>query len=562
MRFLPASDQALLVELDDLPQTMALYRACVAQPLPGVQSLVPAARTLLVQFAPWATTVQQVQQAVQARARTAWQRMESAQLAAANRVVEIPVHYGGEDLQDVAQLLGLSVQEVVRQHTAQPYDAAFAGFAPGFVYLSGGANFQVPRRHSPRTKVPAGAVALGGNFSAVYPSASPGGWQLIGVTPLAMWDLARAEPAYVQPGFQVQFVDADRCTVAVPAGASTPAEPPHANMADCTAAGGQGVHLNTQPTVTCISTGLHTAFQDHGRYGMEGLGISASGALDQGAMRRANRMVGNPIHTPVLENLLGQLVLRAQGPCTLAVSGAAVTLQVRSRAGQAWLVPQAQAVALNAGDSLHVGTPMAGVRCYVAVRGGFAVQPVLGSCSTDSLAQVGPAPLQAGQVLEVGCSVPPSQLQAVPLEADAAPELPRAGDTVWLDVVLGPRTDWLTPQALQTLTEQPWAVTPQSNRIGMRLQGAQPLERLHTQELPSEGTVPGAIQVPLSGQPVLFLADHPLTGGYPVMGALASHHMDLAAQIPVGCHIRFRVVAPFAAQAVANWVNEPPAKEC
>jgi len=116
---------------------------------------------------------------------------------------------------------------------------------------------------------------------------------------------------------------------------------------------------------------------------------------------------------------------------------------------------------------------------------------------------------------------------------------------VTLDVVLGPRTDWFTAQALQTLTGQTWRVTPQSNRIGMRLEGAQPLERRNPAELPSEGTVVGAIQVPISGQPVLFLADHPLTGGYPVIASLASYHLDLAAQIPVDCRIQFRVVAPF-----------------
>ena len=120
-----------------------------------------------------------------------------------------------------------------------------------------------------------------------------------------------------------------------------------------------------------------------------------------------------------------------------------------------------------------------------------------------------------------------------------------------LDVVLGPRTDWFAPEALALLTQQPWRVTPQSNRVGMRLEGAQPLPRSVARELPSEGTVTGAIQVPINGQPVLFLADHPLTGGYPVIGAVASHHLGLAAQIPVGCSVRFQVIAPFFEQVSA-----------
>lgn len=179
----------------------------------------------------------------------------------------------------------------------------------------------------------------------------------------------------------------------------------------------------------------------------------------------------------------------------------------------------------------------------MAVRGGWQVAPVLGSCATDTLAQIGPAPLQAAAVLSVG-SVPPQHVQAVQtIDPTAVPALPRAGDAVVLDITWGPRSDWFHADALALLTGQSWQVTPRSNRIGMRLAGAQPLQRVRHDELPSEGTVNGAIQVPSSGQPVLFMADHPLTGGYPVIAAVASHHLDLAAQIPIGCTIRFRVLS-------------------
>lgn len=148
MRFLPASDQALLVELEDLAQTMALYRAALAQPIVGVQELIPAARTVLVHYAPWQVRTPDL---IRVLARLGAQALRDCDAAHASqgRVVDIPVHYTGEDLPDVAQLLGLSVAEVIARHSGQPYDAAFAGFAPGFVYLSGGANFQVPRRTAP-----------------------------------------------------------------------------------------------------------------------------------------------------------------------------------------------------------------------------------------------------------------------------------------------------------------------------------------------------------------------------------------------------------------------------
>ena len=534
MRCLPASDKALLLELDDLAQTMALYRNVAARHLPGVQELVPAARTLLVHYEPHVISAASLVALLRELAlEVTGQAATTDQVL--GRLVEIPVRYDGEDLPDVAQLLGISVTQVIERHTAQPYDAAFAGFAPGFVYLSGGANFKVPRRQSPRTKVPAGSVALGGSFSAVYPSASPGGWQLLGTTELAMWDLQRAEPAYVQPGFRVQFVDVARRAVHVSLPAVLEIKPKQPLA-----------HINhAQAAIEFISSGLQTLVQDEGRSGMASLGISMSGALHQTAMHQANRLVGNPTPTPVLENVLGQVRMRSHGAVTLCVTGAQSDLTLFPLSGAAYQVPTHTPIALNDGDELQLHAPSAGVRSYIAVRGGWGVEPVLGSCSTDTLAQIGPQPVQIGQRIAVGNAVAPAQLQPVELGVEPERGWPKSGEEVVLDVVLGPRTDWFTSAGLQNFVTQSWEVTPQSNRIGIRVQGVQPLERSCHDELPSEGTVAGAIQVPINGQPVLFLADHPLTGGYPVIASIASYHLGLAAQIPVGCRIRFNVVASF-----------------
>lgn len=534
MRFMPASDTALLVELDDLARTMALYRVLQAQPIAGVQELVPAARTLLVHYRPAAISPAALIRALHESNAVA-ERLAQGDTTPGH-LVEVPVRYTGEDIPEVAELLGISVSEVIARHTGQPWQAAFAGFAPGFVYLAGGhSSFQLPRRTSPRTKVPAGSVALAGDFSAVYPSDSPGGWQLIGVTDTPMWDLQRAEPAYIQPGFRVQFIDADAPHTHVSLPSGHPAQAPVAPASES---------LPGDTAIEILKAGFQTLVQDAGRHGMSGLGISPSGALDASAMREANRRVGNPIDTPVLESLLGGMQLRSHGPTLVAVTGADTPLTLRSADGREWPVANHQAVALDHGDTLILGAPLAGLRSYLAVRGGWSVTPVLGSCATDTLARIGPPAIQAGQSLAVGKVVPPAQLTAAQTtEPEAArPALPRPGDTVTLDIILGPRTDWFTDEAVHTLGSQSWQVTPQSNRIGIRLAGAQPLTRSRHDELPSEGTVSGAIQVPISGQPVLFLADHPLTGGYPVIAAVASHHLDLAAQIPSGCFIRFNIL--------------------
>lgn len=533
MRFLPVTLNSLLVELADLDETLALLASLQRTPLAGVEELVPAARTILVRFRPSATSaaalVQQIAQ------RDLSQRAERS-----STLVEIPVHYNGEDLAEVAKILGITADEVVQRHTGSEYTVAFTGFAPGFAYLSGGhPSLNVPRRSTPRTRLPAGSVGLAGTFSGVYPQASPGGWQIIGTTPVAMWDITRAQPALLQPGYRVRFVDIATRNIAA--------------CADAESAGGQNDlkpsgrtqrHLAAGHTALQVrATGLLTVFQDLGRHGQAGQGVSASGAMDQAALKAANRLVGNASNAAALETVGGGLQLRSVGENVVAVTGADAVLTLTTADGQRWPVPRYEPVALADGDTLAVGQPTAGARCYVAVRGGFAEAPVMGSCATDTLAHVGPAPVAVGDWLAVR-PAPATSVVAAPELPPA--DLPTLENEVVLDVVMGPRTDWFTPEAIARFAAQRWQVTPQSNRVGLRLAGEVPLDRAITGELPSEGTALGALQVPPSGQPVLFLADHPLTGGYPVIGCVAPYHLDRAGQIPVGAWLRFNPIQPFA----------------
>ncbi|KWZ39956.1 allophanate hydrolase [Burkholderia savannae] len=532
MRFLPVTSDALLVELADLDQTLALLASLQSDPLHGVAELVPAARSILVRFRPLATSATALVQAIAARDLS--QRVERS-----STLIEIPVRYNGEDLAEVARLLGITPEEVVRRHTGSEYTVAFTGFAPGFAYLSGGhPSFNVPRRSTPRTQIPAGAVGLAGIFSGVYPRASPGGWQIIGATPAVMWDMGRAQPPLLQPGYRVRFVDiatlegtdtSSRTGADATAREVSPATDTRSQ--DCAAA-----------ALKVKGTGLLTVFQDLGRHYQARQGVSASGAMDQAALKMANRLVGNRSDAAALETVGGGLQLLSQGETVLAVTGAEIPLTVHTADGRRWRAPSHQAVALADGDTLCIGQPVAGARCYVAARGGFAVVPVLGSCATDTLAGVGPAPLAVGDVLRL---LPAPAGAVVGMPELPAVDLPKVGQEVVLDVVLGPRTDWFTPESVARLFAQRWLVTPQSNRVGLRLVGEMPLERAITDELASEGTALGALQVPPSGQPVLFMADHPLTGGYPVIGAVAPHHLDRAGQVPVGAWLRFNPINAF-----------------
>ena len=197
MRLLPAGENALLIEFADLPETMSYHRSMVRQRPDAVVDLVPAARTVLVIFdgapAPILEWVAALEPAVD-------------DPTAASEAVTIPVTYDGADLDDVARLTGLSIAEVVAAHTEQTWTVAFGGFAPGFGYLVGtDTRLHVPRRDSPRTSVPAGAVGLAGEFSGIYPRSSPGGWQLIGRSDVTLWDSERTPPALLTPGTTVRF---------------------------------------------------------------------------------------------------------------------------------------------------------------------------------------------------------------------------------------------------------------------------------------------------------------------------------------------------------------------
>jgi KipI family sensor histidine kinase inhibitor len=200
MRILPSGDRGVLIELDDLDQVLGYYTALAADPPADVVDIVPAARTILV------TTAGSLDEL----SRTLRSVTPTPGTRAAGDLIEIPVTYDGEDLQDVADHLRCDASEVVTRHAAEEWTVAFCGFAPGFGYLTGSSSWDIPRRQSPRTKVPPGAVALAGEFSGVYPRESPGGWQLIGRTDVKIFDQERDPAALFHPGRRVRFVDAGR----------------------------------------------------------------------------------------------------------------------------------------------------------------------------------------------------------------------------------------------------------------------------------------------------------------------------------------------------------------
>ncbi len=281
-----------------------------------------------------------------------------------------------------------------------------------------------------------------------------------------------------------------------------------------------------------IDAGLQVTVQDLGRAGRAHLGVPRSGALDGPAHRLANRLVGNPESAAVLECLGGRVGLRTRSAVTIAVTGAEVPVRVAGHARD-W----GNAVSVAAGSVVEIGAPTSGLRAYLAVSGGLEVEPVLGSRATDLLSGLGPPPVQEGDVLPVG--PPPGH----PMPVDAARPPRRAGE---LRLRLGPREDWFEESSLRALDGAAYVVGSSSNRIGLRLEG-EPIRWRGAGELPgelpSEGMVLGAVQVPPNGQPVVFLNDHPTTGGYPVVGVVEPEDLAVCAQLSPGAQVTLRVVA-------------------
>lgn len=590
-----AGQRALLLELKSLEDVMALHQQLTIEPLPGQVDSVAAARTLLLQFSARGHL---------AEARRQLRRIRiPAFRAAESRTVEIDVVYDGEDLQEAAEHLGLSSEAVAQWHCGQEWTGAFGGFAPGFTYCVRRAGrgrgrrgrraeeeLSIPRRDEPRTAVPAGAVGLAGEFSAVYPRSSPGGWQLIGRADAVLWDPERESPALIRPGDAVRY-RAVREQLSL-------SEPPVQEAATSQPAR-QDVVLEV------LHAGPQVLTEDLGRPGYGGMGVSVSGAADRASARQANQLAGNDDAATVLEVLWGTLELRARQTAVLAITGADTEITVLTpdpeegsnsaashsgtgRYGRpAWHCPAPGSAAdtggtapgtapsnrnglkrpersernvpmrapfwLFPGETVRLGAPRAGVRSYVAVSGGFAAVEHLGSASVDTLSGLGPAPVRAGD----GLALAGAASRFVGIASVARTPLPESEEPVRLRFVPGPRDEWFGNPGLRRLTGQVWTVSQEADRIGMRLTDPDlplgpegppahpgPLERVREGELPSEGMVRGSLQVPPSGLPVLFLADHPVTGGYPVIGVVVREDLPLAAQLPPGTRVRFTAVEP------------------
>ena len=474
----------------------------------GILNLHPAFASVLVDFDPRLHTASEMEGLLR-------QRLASPDEPASldrTHTVEIPVRYGGEfgpDLEEVARHAGLSPERVVELHSSADYLVYFLGFSPGFPYLGGlPPELAAPRLAAPRKRVPAGSVAIGGSQAGIYPVDSPGGWRIIGRTPLRLFDSRRTPPALLAMGDRLRFI---------------PAVGPVSDLPAPEAQFGDPRHRGASGQMRVLSPGFQTTVQDLGRFGYAHLGVSASGAADAPALRAANLLVGNAENAPALEMTLVGGSFAFDAPAVVALTGSDFDTGL----------PPWSAVEIPAGSVVRCGATRSGARCYLAVRGGIAVPKVLGSASTHVLTGVGGRPLRQGDLLPIGDgAIRRPRWGGVP----ARPEEARDG-IVKLRVTAGPQADWFSGGLYQAT----YRVAEESNRMGRRLLGpAIPSPPGH---MLTEGVALGAVQVPPGGQPIILFVEHQTTGGYPKPASVISADFRRLGQLRPRDEVRFELVS-------------------
>ena len=293
-------------------------------------------------------------------------------------------------------------------------------------------------------------------------------------------------------------------------------------------------------TLEILRTGPLALIQDLGRVGLAHLGVTRSGAADRRSHTLANRLVANPDDRATIEVTFGGFAARVRGgDIDIAVTGADTDPAVNRTAFGTNSIQH-----VRDGEVISLGAPRAGLRTYVGVRGGIDVTPVLGSRSYDVMSAIGPLPLQPGDVLPIG-----EHTDEYP-EIDQAPVAAITEHLVEVTVVPGPRDDWLADA--DALVHTIWMASDRSDRVGMRLEGRPMRYRWPDLQLPSEGATRGAIQVPPNGLPVILGPDHPVTGGYPVVGVVSNQDIDKVAQIRPGQYVRLHWSRPRSSLASAS----------
>jgi len=528
-----AGDRGMLVEYGNAidPAISSKVRAvdmAMAREMPaGVLELIPTYRSLIIIYDPAVTAPPALKNAV----LSLEEHLSEIEIPQPD-TVEIPVCYGGDfgpDMAYVAQAHDLTVAEVIRIHSEPLYPVYMIGFTPGFPYLGGlSERLRTPRHSTPRTSVPAGSVGIANAQTGIYSITSPGGWQLIGRTPSKLFDPERPDPFLLKAGNLLKFkpISADEYDKA--------GHPVSLTQTETDLPGFVDMFKVSEP-------GAHTTVQDRGRHGYQQFGVPPTGALDQSAFRVANMLVGNPEEAAVLEITFSGPSLEILTDADVAVTGAEMPVSLNDRLMRAWT-----SFRVRQGDRLSLGQTKNGCRAYLAVTGGIDVPPVMGSRSCYVGAKLGGfhgRPLAKGDIILRGEGIPDTAPRYLPEQL-----IPRYASEILLRAIPGPQEDFFD-EGLETFFTSAFTVSANANRMGYRLQGPAIRPRKGFPEsIISEPSLPGGVQVPADGQPIVLLVEQTV-GGYTKIATVISADIPLVAQAMPGDKVRFEQVDIGAAHA-------------
>jgi KipI family sensor histidine kinase inhibitor len=558
--FRPCGDLAVSVELGEAislevnTRVRALEFLIQQKGLPGVVEMVPSFRALLVYYDPLILDYESLCAAIAALEPQA----ENAVLPPA-RTVELPCCYEPElglDLLAAAEHIGISAAELVALHADASYLVYFIGFTPGLPYMAGMPDrLGIPRLQTPRTRVPAGSVGIGGGQCCIYSVDSPGGYWILGRTPLKLYDPDAREPTLLRPGDRVKFRPISRAEFAIieqgtwqsPLGSASRASATPVPRRDHPERMFSGaISGDPSPRIQIQDPGPQTTVQDLGRPGYLRYGIPPSGPVDHAAFILANRLVGNRDDAAALECTVMGPRFVAEAPCAIAVTGAAMPLSVNGQEAAMWTT-----LPLNAGDVVKLGPTRVGIRGYIAFSGGIDVPEVLGARATYLRGRLGGAAgraLQRGDVLRLWPAALPAPRRVRP-EAQ-----PRLDPEPEIRVVLGPQDDRFTAEGIAALLAGPYEMTTHSDRMGARLRGPH-VTHSRGHDIISDGIALGSIQVPGDGQPIVLLVDRQSTGGYTKVATVCSFDVGRLGQAKPGQRLRFRAITLAEAhRALEAWL--------
>ncbi len=530
-KILLCADSAITIEFGNAiaPEINADVRALTqtiqSQAPDYIVSLIPTYRSLTLIYDPLLKTFDEVKGDV-----SSWLKQIKHSGHTPNKIVEIPVCYDASlapDLAEVASHNQLSVEDVIQLHAEREYPVYMLGFSPGFPYLGGmDERIATPRKKTPRTKIEAGSVGIADKQTGIYSVDSPGGWQIIGRTPLKLYDKDNNPPCLLSQGDTIKFkpisLDAYH---ALSDNRMRPQTQPDTQRA----------HIRVQ------SAGM-TSIQDAGRFGYEAYGITQGGAMDNFACRIANILVGNSKDDAVLEMTMFAPTLAFEAACSIAITGADSQPMLNGAPIAMWRTQRVQK-----GDVVSFKGVKNGMRSYLAVSGGILSPKALGSRATDVKALLGGLDgkmLKAGDVLPIANE----QIFTPMLHMDAA-FIPDNAHHHTIRVVLGPQDDYFNQDAIDTFLSETYSIDEKSNRMGYRLNG-KAVSPIDSSDIISDGIVFGSVQITNSGQPVIMMADHQTTGGYAKIATVITADLPKLAQARIGDKLRFECVSIKKAQRI------------